>query len=130
MTEHVDLTSENFLIYAAKWYDTVNCVVSELDADLKRIKYLKRLFRKYKITGEIRERLALNHIIILTNVFGTQNAVKMLFFKIDEKDRDVLKTFLVFLGVMPDRVYGVNGKIIESIDIDIDMRIAQLVRKI
>ena len=124
------LTAENFVIMAAKWYDTTHCTMSELENDLKRIKYLKRLFRKYKATGEIRERLVLNHIIILTNVFGAQNAVRMLFLKIDEKDRDVLKTFLLCLNLMPKAVNGISEEVIISSDIAVDIRLANLLRKI
>jgi hypothetical protein len=125
-----NLTSTNFLIYAARHYDRVNCVMSEFEHDLKRIKYLKRLIRKYKITGIIKERLVLNHIIILNNVFGPEAVVRMLFFKVDIEDYDVLKTFLLFLNLMPIMVKKINGANIISSEIAVDMTIANLLRKI
>ena len=125
-----DLNIDNFLLFAMKCYDRKNCIMSEFENDLKRIKYLKRLFRKYKLTKEIKERLILNHIIILGNVFTVQGATRMLFYRIDERDYDVLKTFLIFLHYMPDIVYGIKGKNILSSDISIDLAIADKLRKI
>src|SRR4051812_40428390 len=103
-----DLNNDNFLIFAVKSYNTQNCTLSELTHDLKRFKYLKRLFRKYKSSGQMKERLVLNHIIILTNIFGP-NVIRMLFFKIDQRDYDILKTFLIFLNLMPKIVHGISG---------------------
>jgi hypothetical protein len=125
-----DLNSETFLLYAAKNYDTKHCVLSEFEQDLKRFKYLKRLFRRYKLTGEIKERLVLNHIIILSNIFGGSNSSRMLFYKIDKRDYDVLKTFLVFLNLMPDILYRIDGKNIISSDIQIDPVVTDKLRKI
>lgn len=125
-----DLNNSNFLFLATKWYDKTNCVMSEFEHDCKRIKYLKRLFRKYKQTGEMKERLVLNHIIILSNVFGTENSIRMLFQKIDSNDRDVLKTFLLFLERLPDIVHGIDGHDIKTSEILVDLNIASRLRKI
>lgn len=125
-----NLTDENFLLYAMKYYDSPNCIMSEFEEDLKRIKYVKRLIKRYKTTGELKERLILNHIIILSNVFGTRNAVRMLFFRIDEQDYEILKTFLLFLGYMPDIVFGVNGRNIDSRDVSIDLFVGKRLRDI
>ena len=81
-----DINDESFLIYAAKNYDRPHILQSEFEDDLKRIKYVKRLFRKYRQTGEFKERLILNHIIVLANVFSVEAATNMLFLKIDEED--------------------------------------------
>jgi hypothetical protein len=102
--------------------------MSEFEEDLKRIKYVKRLIRRYRITGELKERLILNHIIVLANVFGTEAAVRMLFFKFDEEDYDILKTFLVFLNYMPKTVYGVKGRNIHSADIWVDLFVGKRLR--
>jgi hypothetical protein len=126
----VDLNSETFSLYAIKNYDSRNCIRSEFEQDLKLIKYLKRLFHKYKATGEIKERLVLNHLIVLGNVFSVRAATRMLFYKIDSRDYDVLKTFLVFLRYMPEVVEGINGKNIISSDIPLDPKIVILLRKI
>jgi len=125
-----DLNEENFLIYAMKWYDSPNCIMSEFENDLKRTKYLKRLFRRYKVTKSLKERLILNHIISLNNVFGPDATPRILFFKIDEKDYDVLKTFLCYLNLMPEMVYGINGNDISSYDIPMDPNVAEILLKI
>jgi hypothetical protein len=125
-----DLTEDNFIMYAMKAYSSPHCIMSEFESDLKRTKYLKRLFRRYKITKGLKERLILNHIILLYNVFSAEAATRILFFRIDEKDYDILKTFLIYLNYMPDKVKGINGKDIISSDILIDMNVADILRKI
>lgn len=125
-----NLTDENFMLYAMKCYDSPNCIMSEFEEDLKRIKYVKRLIKRYKTTGELKERLILNHIIILSNVFGTRNAVRMLFFKLDEQDYQILKTFLLFLGYMPDIVLGINGRNIYSHSVSVDLFVGKRLRDI
>lgn len=97
-----DLNDDNFLIFAIKNYDNPSCNgMSDLEEDLKRFKYIKRLFRRYENTNVLSERLVLNHLIILYNVFGNA-ATRMLFYKIEQKYWSYLKTFLVFLNRMPD----------------------------
>ena len=125
-----DLTEDNYLLYAMKAYMSPHYIMSEFEGDLKRTKYLKRLFRRYKITNYLKERLILNHLILLYNVFGAEPTTRILFFRIDECDYDVLKTFLIYLNYMPDVVKGINGKDIISSDILIDMNIADILRKI
>jgi hypothetical protein len=104
--------------------------MSEFESDIKRTKYLKRLFRRYKITKSLKERLILNHIILLNNVFGTEATARILFYKIDERDYDILKTFLMYLNLLPDGVYGINGKNIPLIDIPIEPNVAEILSKI
>lgn len=125
-----DLNDDNFLMYAVKAYNSPHCIMSEFESDLKRTKYLKRLFRRYKVTKTLKERLILNHLILLYNVFGAEPATRILFFRIDEQDYDVLKTFLIYLNYMPERVKGINGKDIISSDILIDMNVADILRQI
>jgi hypothetical protein len=125
-----NLNDDNFMIYAMKCYDSPNCIMSEFEEDLKRIKYIKRLIKRYKTTGELKERLILNHIIILSNVFGTRNAVRMLFFKLDEQDYQILKTFLMFLQYMPDYITGIKGKDIWSRNISVDLFVGKRLRDI
>lgn len=125
-----DLNDDNFLMYAVKAYNSPHCIMSEFESDLKRTKYLKRLFRRYKVTKTLKERLILNHLILLYNVFGAEPATRILFFRIDEQDYDVLKTFLIYLNYMPEKVKGVNGKDIISSDILIDMNVADILRQI
>jgi hypothetical protein len=125
-----DLNDENFMIYAMKCYTAPNCIISEFESDIKRTKYLKRLFRRYKITKTLKERLILNHIILLNNVFGPEPTSRILFYRIDERDYDILKTFLIYLGIMPDNIKGVNGKNIQSAEIPVDLNIAEILRQI
>ena len=73
----MDITEDNFLIFAMKSYNSPNCIMAEFESDLKRIKYIKRLIRKYRTSGEIKERLLLNHIIVLANVFGVEASVRI-----------------------------------------------------
>ena len=125
-----DLNEENFMMYAMKCYTSPHCIMSEFESDIKRTKYLKRLFRRYKITKSLKERLILNHIILLNNVFGTEATARILFYKIDERDYDILKTFLMYLNMLPNGVYGINGKNIPLIDIPIEINVAEILSKI
>lgn len=125
-----DLNEDNFLMYAMKAYTSPHYVMSEFEGDLKRTKYLKRLFRRYKITKSLKERLVLNHLILLYNVFGVEPATRILFFRIDEVDYDVLKTFLTYLNYMPDFVKGINGKDIISSNISIDENVLEILKTI
>jgi hypothetical protein len=125
-----DLNEDNFMMYAMKCYTSPNCIMSEFEGDIKRTKYLKRLFRRYKVTKTLKERLILNHIILLNNVFGPEVTSRILFYRIDERDYDILKTFLLYLGFMPDVIKGINGKNIYSSDIPVDMNIAEILRNI
>ena len=128
---HELLDESNFVLYAAKHYDNPQCYdTEEFYDDLKRFKYLKRLFGKYVETGEIKERLVINHLIILYNVFGPA-ATRMLFFKLQDY-YPVLKPFLVLLGYMPDKVtnVNVNNQIIYTSDIAMDENIIKILRNI
>ena len=125
-----NLTEDNFLIYAMKCYNAPHCIMSEFESDIKRTKYLKRLFRRYKVTKILKERLILNHIILLNNVFGPIPTARILFYKIDERDYDILKTFLEYLDIMPDEVNGIKGKTIYTSDIPLDINIAEILLSI
>lgn len=125
-----DLNEENFMLYAVKCYTSPHCIMSEFESDIKRIKYLKRLFRRYKSTKILKERLILNHIILLNNVFGIQATARILFYKIDSRDYDLLKTFLDYLRIMPDEVRGIDGKTFYSCDIPLEPKVAEILRNI
>lgn len=125
-----NLTEDNFLIYAMKCYNAPHCIMSEFESDIKRTKYLKRLFRKYKISKLLKERLILNHIILLNNVFGPVPTARILFYKTDERDYDILKTFLEYLDIMPDEVIGIKGKNIHTSEIPLEPTIAEILLNI
>ena len=121
MSDFKHLTPENINMFAIKHYDNPHCVdEQEFLDDMKRFKYLKRLFRKYETSKgkELKERLVINHIIILANVFGVDAATTLLFFKIERNHWPLLKTFLIYLGYMPENdlvdvpiIHTVMGKL-------------------
>jgi hypothetical protein len=126
------LDETNFLLYAAKHYDNPSCFDTlEFYEDLNRFKYLKRLFSRYQETGELKERLILNHIIIIYNLFGSDAATRMLFFKLKDY-HGLLKPFLVLLEFCPEIVFniGLEGKNIRTSDVTMDTNIINSLRKI
>lgn len=117
-----ELNDQNFLLFASKNYNNPQCVdVEEFNDDLARFKYVKRLLRRYRQSGEIQERLILNHLIILYNIFGIPAANKMIFFKIEPELWPVIKTFLVYLDYISEN---------ERVEVPVDMKIAEILRKI
>lgn len=119
------LTDSNLLAYAAQHYDSVFPDPDEFNEDIKRLVYIKRLFNSYKLHGELKERLILNHLIILFNMFG-KHAVPMLFLKLEGYE-PMLKTFLVYLSRMPDYIEPVGKRVdpIVSSEIAIDEEVLQ-----
>ena len=97
-----ELTEDNFLLFAIKNYENPQAVTKEdFDKDLNHFKYIKRLLKRYKNTGQLKTHLLLNHFIILYNIFG-EATTPMLFFKIEEDLWPSMKTFVMFLGKLPD----------------------------
>ena len=100
---YYDFDDDVFLEYAMDNYINPSCSgKEEFEEDINRIKYVKRLFGRYFSTGELKERLILNHIIIFYNVFDMEAATKMLFYRMEDKFKPLLKTFLVYLNYLPD----------------------------
>ncbi len=96
-----ELNEDNFLLFAIKNYENPQAVTKEdFDKDLNHFKYIKRLLKRYKNTGELKVHLLINHFIILYNIFG-EAATPMLFFKIEEELWSVMKTFILFLNRLP-----------------------------
>ena len=126
-----NLTEDNFILYAMKYYENPQCL-SEQDFhnDLKILKYIKRLLNRYEKTGDIKERLMLNHLIMLGNVFPITVLSRILFFKMPIQYWSTLKTLLIFLRYMPNHINSINGKEILSSDIKVDLKIAKKLRKI
>ena len=125
-----NLTNDNIMIFAMKAYDKPNCIMSEFKEDMKRFNYLKRLFKRYRKLGELREQLVLNHLVVLYNVFGPEVATKLLFFQMSKDDYSALKTYLLFLSCMPEKVKGIKGHDIISSEISVYMTIAHELRQI
>jgi hypothetical protein len=123
-----NLTNDNIMIFAMKAYDKPNCIMSEFKEDMKRFNYLKRLFKRYRKLNELREQLVLNHLVVLYNVFGPEVATRLLFFQMSKDDYSALKTYLLFLSCMPEKVKGIKGHDIISSEIPVDMIIAEILR--
>jgi hypothetical protein len=120
------LNENNFLLFAMNHYDNPQChSLEEFDEDLKKFLYLKKLITRYKKDNDLKDRLILNHIIVLYNIFGA-NATRMLFYKVDKDYWDVLATFLLYLGHMPETIpeYGIVLS-----DIKLDEKIIAVLRK-
>ncbi len=116
------LTDENILLYAAKFYYKPNCVdAEEFYNDIKRFMYLKRLFNRYDKTGELSERLILNHLIVIFNVFDIKPSLKMLEYHIDNKYWYILKPFLIYLKYIKNEEYT---------NIEMDKEVVSRLRKI
>jgi len=95
------ITSDNVTMFAIKYYDNPQCEgEKEFYDDMKKFKYIKRLLRKYKDSGVLKERLLLNHIIVLNNLFGPEACVTLLLFKIQREYWDTLKSFLLYLNII------------------------------
>lgn len=129
MIEPIDET--NFAIFAAKHYDNPQCLSTiEFLEDLSRFKYLKKLFNRYEESGELKERLILNHMIVLYNCFEGETT-RMLFMKMPEYGK-YLKPFVVYLNRMPEKIedIGIERKTIISSDVGMDTRIVEALRSL
>jgi len=99
-----ELTEENWLFFAIKNYENPASVTYEdFEEDLKRFKYIKRLLRRYEMTGELKTHLILNHIIVMYNVFNDA-ATPLLFYKIETKYWSTLKAFMSYLNRLPEEI--------------------------
>ena len=111
-----ELNENNYMLFAIKFYDNPHALTKEeFEDDLKRIKYVKRLLKRYKNTGVLKTHLILNHLTVLFNVFG-EAAVPLLFYNLEEDLWPIIKSFLVFLNRIPEY----PQTIINSIDEDIN----------
>jgi len=117
-----ELSDNNFMLYAIRQYYKPNCIdAEEFHNDMKRFMYLKRLFYRYNNTNELSERLILNHLIVLFNVFDIKPTLKMLEFQIEGKYWPALKPFLIFLKYIKNDQYT---------DIKMDPYVIDKLRKI
>lgn len=120
------LDDDNYMLYAMKHYNNPQCnSLDEFHEDMNRIKYLKRLLRKYKSSGILRERLILNHIIIIYNVFDIETATRLLFCRIEEDLHQYLKPFIVYLNTLPETIPEYD-----LLSISMDSRVITRLRKV
>jgi hypothetical protein len=109
------LTTDTFLLYVSKLYSNPNSIgIDEFYEDLSKIKYIKRLLIRFKRGGDLKERLILNHVIILQNVFGAEACCRILFFKLSKDLHPLLKSFLAYLNYLPSSIPEVNLDDIQS----------------
>jgi len=100
-----ELNNDNFVLFASRHYNNNQCTdVEEFYEDLQRFKYLKRLLSRYE-QGDLQERLILNHLIVIHNVFGIEPANKMVFYKVENRHWPALKTFLIYLNYLKEDKY-------------------------
>ena len=113
-----ELNEGNFKLFAIKNYNNPSSVTySDFECDLKKFKYIKRLFKRHETTGELKQHLILNHIILLYNVFGDA-ATPLLFYKIEDKYWSILKSFLLFLDRLPPVLNNnINEKCLKELDL-------------
>jgi hypothetical protein len=122
------LRESTFLLYASKHYDNPHCSdITEFEEDLKRFQYLRKLFGRYRQDADLKERLILNHLIIIYNMFGPE-ATDMLFMKLEEY-HDLLKPFVEYLNFMPE-VVQYEDRVINRDSIVSDQQIQDILRKI
>ena len=126
------INDANFELYAARYYDNPSCATrADFLQDLNRIKFIMKMFKRYEKDGNINERLVLNHLILLYNVFEREAATKMLVFKLD-KYLPMLKPFLVLLNFWPERITHIDceGGVIIGSNIPMDMVLVEKLRRI
>jgi hypothetical protein len=131
MNEYTKLTEENFILYCAATYINPQCQsTDEFHEDLKHIKYLKKLLTRYIEKGDLKERLILNHLMILNNLFGATHVVRILYLKLRPQFH-CLKPFLVLLNILPEKIYNIEDEMVVDTDlIAMDERIIKELRKI
>jgi len=125
------LTNENFLLFCAKHYDNANYTSTEdFIKDLNRIKYIKKLVTRYIENNDLKERLILNHIIILNNCFGPEALCKILYLKLKPQIK-YIKPFLILINVLPDKIYNVGDENVIDTDLmPMDSKIIDKLRKV
>ena len=124
----MNLTESTFLLYAMKYYDNPQCTdMSEFEEDMNRFQYLRKLFSRYRHDNDLKERLILNHMIVIYNVFGV-DGTNMLFLKLHEF-HSYLKPFVEYLNYMP-QILQYDEKIINKDSIVGDIFIEQKLKEI
>ena len=117
-----ELNNKNFRLFAANNYNNPECTdVEEFKQDISRFKYLKRLLTRYDEHGELQERLILNHLIVLHNVFGIEACHKMIMYKIQEQHHNIIKTFIIYLHYLTENI---------MVEIPMDPTIVEVLRNL
>lgn len=121
------LNKDNFILYCMKHYDNPQCqTIQEFEEDLNRITYLQKLLTRYTDNNGLKERLILNHLIILFNLFN-ESALNILFYRVEKHHWNILITFLIYLNRMPDKIPQYN---IVTSDYTLDANVISILREI
>ena len=124
------LTEDNLELFAAKCYINNNCIdIEEFKEDFNRLKYIKRLVKRYEVYGELRERLILNHLVIMYNVFEGKDCTRMIFYKL-RQSLPIIVPFLLLLKRLPKELYDQDNKLIYTSDIAMNQEVIRKLRDI
>lgn len=125
------LTDQNFLLFCAHHYDNSRYVsTEEFIEDLNRLKYIKKLITRYVESGDLKERLILNHIIVLNNCFGPEALCKIFYLKLKPQMK-YLKPFLILLNILPEQLFNINDEpVVDTNLIEMDQVIVNRLRKV
>lgn len=124
------LTKDNFLLYCARNYNAkYGASFDDLEQDIEKIKYIKKLITRYQSTGDLKERLILNHIIVLNNVFGPEVTCRILYFKLSDVF-DIIKPFLVKINILPKFIIINEEQTIDTDLIPLDLTVVKALREI
>ena len=126
------LTDDNFILFAASNYNNASCTgIEEFYDDLNHIKYIKRLFNRFLNDGIFKDRLIIGHLILLFNVFGDKNALRILFFKLEDKYWPLLKTVLVYMERIPEQIFGISEDflVLNTVEISLNKQIIAILRE-
>ena len=124
------LTEDNLELFAAKCYINNNCIdIEEFKEDFNRLKYIKRLVKRYEVYGELRERLILNHLVIMYNVFEGKDCTRMIFYKL-RQSLPIIVPFLLLLKRLPKELYDQDNKLIYTSDIAMNQEVIKKLRDI
>ena len=124
------LTEDNLELFAAKCYINNNCIdIEEFKEDFNRLKYIKRLVKRYEVYGELRERLILNHLVIMYNVFEGKDCTRMIFYKL-RQSLPIIVPFLLLLKRLPKELYDQDNKLVYTSDIAMDQEVIRKLRDI
>jgi hypothetical protein len=117
-----ELDENNFILFASRNYNNPQCTsIEEFYDDIQRFKYIKKLLNRYEKTKDLNERLIINHIVILYNIFGIQSANRMMFYKLEPEYWPMIKPFLVYLNLIKENEY---------VDVTMDTYIIDTLRKL
>ena len=124
------LTEDNLELFAAKCYINNNCIdIEEFKEDFNRLKYIKRLVKRYEVYGELRERLILNHLVIMYNVFEGKDCTRMIFYKL-RQSLPIIVPFLLLLRRLPKELYDQDNKLVYTSDIAMNQEVIRKLRDI